>query len=146
MPSDARLVLPETVVLGRAAMGERLARISLTDRRRVIRDERPAMVEAIGLSGEDLTPPGHAGLDGAVAISTLSLFAFNAEDMLGPVRETLAQTPLPVRAAASDGRVTIRFMAREAYALRRPAALLPVLTRAPLPRAWQIRPDPDPCR
>lgn len=140
MPSDATLVMLETLVLGRAAMGETLSDIWLSDRREVIRDGRPAMVEAIRLTCDDLTDPSPAGLNGAIALATLSLFAPDAKDRLDALRAALPKDG-PVRCAASawDGRLTARFAAPEAYPLRKAvAAVLPILTGAPLPRVWQI--------
>lgn len=140
MAGVAELVVLETLVLGRAAMGERLSDIVLSDRREVIRDGRPAMVEAIRLGREDLVRAGAAGLDGAVAVSTLSLFAPDAVDRLTRLRAVLPVDG-PVRAAASawDGRVVARFMAGEAWPLRIAVArAVETLTRGPLPRVWQI--------
>lgn len=140
MAADAELVLLETLVLGRAAMGERLTRIALTDRREVIRGGRPAMVEAIRLGDADLARPGASGLNGAVAVATLSLFAPDAEDRLPALRAALPGGG-PVRAAASawEGRVVLRAMAPAAWPLRRAVArAVATLTRAPLPRVWQI--------
>lgn len=140
MAEDAELVLLETLVLGRAAMGERLTRLALTDRREVIRAGRPAMLEAIRLTDADLTRPGAAGLNGAVAVATLSLFAPNAGDRLSALRAALPADG-PVRAAASawDGRIVARFMAPEAWPLRRAVArAVETITQGPLPRVWQI--------
>jgi len=140
MAADAELVLLETLVLGRAAMGERLTRLALTDRREVIRAGRPAMVEAIRLGDADLTRAGAAGLNGALAVATLSLFAPDAEDRLGALRAALPGDG-PVRAAASgwDGRIVARFMAPEAWPLRRAVArAVETIAQGPLPRVWQI--------
>lgn len=140
MAGDAQLVLLETLVLGRAAMGERLTDIVLNDRRKVIRDGRVAMLEAIGLGPDDLSRAGAAGLSDAVALSTLSLFAPDAADRLGRLRAVLPADG-PVRAAASawDGRIVARFAASEAWPLRRAVArAVETLTEGPLPRVWQI--------
>ncbi len=141
MPSSARLVMLECVVLGRTAMGETLRDFELCDQRRVTRDGRPAMIEAIRLGATDMVRGGSAGLNGAIALATLSLFAGNAPDALAGLRAVLPDPGGPVRAAASawDGRVTARFAARDAFALRRAiAAAVPALTKSPLPRVWQI--------
>ena len=140
MAGDAELVVLETLVLGRAAMGERLSDVALTDRREVIRDGRVAMLEAVRLGPDDLTRAGHAGLGGAVAVATLSLFAPDAGDRLARLRAVLPDEG-PVRAAASswDGRIVARFMAAEAWPLRRAVArAVETLTNGPLPRVWQI--------
>ena len=139
MAEDAELVMLETLVLGRAAMGERLLRIDLSDRREVIRGGRPAMVEAIRLSDTDLARPGVAGLNGAVALATLALFAPDATDRLARLRAVLPGEGA-VRAAASawEGKLVARFMAPEAWALRQAVArAVETLTGGALPRVWQ---------
>jgi urease accessory protein len=139
MAQDAEFVMLETLILGRAAMGERLTRIDLTDRREVIRGGRPAMVEAIRLSDADLIRPGAAGLNGAVALATLALFAPDAEDRLARLRAVLPDAG-GVRAAASawDGKLVVRFMAPEAWPLRKAVAVaVETLTGGALPRVWQ---------
>ncbi len=140
MCGDAELVTLETLVLGRAAMGERLSQIALTDRREVIRDGRVAMVEAIRLGPDDLTRTGAAGLSGAIALSTLTLFAPDAVDRLDRLRAVLPADG-PVRAAASgwEGRIVARFMGAEAYPVRKAVArAVETLTEGPLPRVWQM--------
>jgi urease accessory protein len=140
MAPDAELVLLETLVLGRAAMGERVGRVALSDRREVSRGGRPAMVEAIRLGDADLADAGAAGVNGAAAMATLSLFAPDAEDRLAALRAALPGAG-PVRAAASgwDGRITARLMAPAAWPLRRAVArAVAEITRGPLPRVWQV--------
>jgi urease accessory protein len=140
MAGDAELVALETLVLGRAAMGERLTEIALTDRREVIRDGRMAMLEAIRLGPEDLRRVGAAGLSGAVAVATLSLFAPDAADRLSRLRAVLpAQGAVRAAASAWDGRIVARFMAAEAWPLRVAVArAVATLSNGPLPRVWQI--------
>lgn len=138
MAEDAELVMLETLVLGRAAMGEVLQDVHLRDRREVMRGGKVAMIEAITLSGQDMTSDSPAGLNGAVAVASLTLMARDAEDRLEALRAVL---PSDVRAAASawDGRLTARFMAPKAYPLRKAVArAVEVLTRGALPRVWQI--------
>ena len=139
MAADAELVMLETLVLGRAAMGERLTRIALTDRREVIRGGRPAMLEAILLDDADLVRPGVAGLNGAVAVATLAQFAPDATDRLARLRAVLPDDGA-VRAAASawDGKLVARFMAPQAWPLRQAVArAIETLTGGALPRVWQ---------
>ncbi|MDG4650025.1 urease accessory protein UreD [Roseibacterium sp. SDUM158017] len=140
MASDARFVMLETLVLGRAAMGETLARLRLRDRRRVTRAGRPVLIEGAFLDDADLARAGAAGLDRAVAVASLSLLSGDAGDRLGAIRAALPGGD-EVRAAASawDGRLTVRFMARDAWPLRRAVArAVAALTGTPLPRVWQI--------
>lgn len=138
MAADAELVMLETLVLGRAAMGEVLADVHLRDRREVVRGGKLTMVEAINLSPTDLASNSPAGLNGAIAVASLSVIAEDAEDRLTALRAAL---PTDVRAAASawDGRLTARFMAPKAYPLRKAVArAVEVVTRGALPRVWQI--------
>lgn len=138
MAEDAELVMLETLVLGRAAMGEVLRDVHLRDRREVTRAGKLAMVEAIKLTGADLASNSPAGLNGAVAVASLTLMARDAEDRLDALRAVL---PEGVRCAASawDGRLTARFTAAKAYPLRRAVArAVECVTRGPLPRVWQV--------
>ena len=141
MAEDAELVMLETLVFGRAAMGEVLRAVQVSDRREVRRAGRPEMVEAIRITPEDLISDSAAGLNGARTVATLSCFAPDAEDRLGRVRASLPGATPGLRAAASawDGRLVVRFMAEEAFALRKAVAgVARVLTGADLPRVWQI--------
>ncbi|ABD54661.1 urease accessory protein UreD [Jannaschia sp. CCS1] len=138
MAGDAELVMLETLVLGRAAMGEVLRDLHLRDRRRVTRGGKLAMVEAIGLGPDDFASSSPAGLNGAVATASLTLMAQDAEDRLNALRAVL---PTDVRSAASawDGRLTARFLAPQAYPLRRAVArAVEQVTCGALPRVWQI--------
>lgn len=138
MAADAELVMLETLVLGRAAMGERLTRIALTDRREVIRGGRPAMLEAILLDDADLVRPGVAGLNGAVAVATLALFAPDATDRLARLRAVLPDGAVRAAASAWDGKLVARFMAPQAWPLRQAVArAIETLTGGALPRVWQ---------
>lgn len=138
MADDAELAMLETLVFGRAAMGEVLHDLRLRDRRRVTRGGKLAMVEAIGVGPDDLRGDTPAGLGTAVAVASLTLIARDAEDRLDALRAVL---PDDVRAAASawDGRLTARFMAPKAYPLRRAVArAVEHVTREALPRVWQL--------
>ncbi len=140
-PSATAVVL-ESLVLGRAAMGEVLRDITLRDRRHVRRAGQRVLVEAIELTAADLARQDVAGLDGAVALATVSLFADHAPDRLASVRTALNDLHHPdLRAGASawGGRLTLRMAGPTAHDLRRSIArIIPLLTDAPLPRVWQI--------
>jgi urease accessory protein len=139
MAEDAELVVLETLVLGRAAMDERLRDIRLRDRREVRRGGRVEMLEAIRLGPEDLASDSPAGLNGAVAIASLSCMARDAEDRLGALRAVLVQDGVRAAASAWDGRLTARFVAGDAWPLRRAVArAVEVLTKGALPRVWQV--------
>jgi urease accessory protein len=89
MAEDATLIVLETLVLGRAAMGETVRRLHLRDRRRVSRAGRPEMIEGVRLDDEDLARGGPAGLDGAIAVAALTLLSPDAADRLSPLRAAL---------------------------------------------------------
>lgn len=148
MAADARLVWSEMLVLGRAAMGERLASVHLHDRREVRRGGRLALLEPVRLTGAALDPaegPVRAALSGgARAHAMVVLMAPGAEDALGALRAVLpapgAVAGLEVAASAWDGRAVVRVLAADALEMKRTvAAVLEVMRRgAPLPRVWQL--------
>ncbi|KAJ55511.1 hypothetical protein ACMU_12520 [Actibacterium mucosum KCTC 23349] len=141
MAGDARLLMCETVVLGRVAMGETLHTAQLLDRRVVTRAGIPALIEPFRIDATTLAEPNAtAGLKGARALSTIALIAPGAEDALGPLRAAFANTP-DVHAAASawDGKCIARLMAVDPAPLRHALArAIETLRGGPLPRVWQI--------
>lgn len=145
LTGDARLLLAEIVVLGRAAMGETVATLDFTDWRAVRRGGRPALVEPLRITDETLRR-GAACLGGARAVATVALLAPGAEDALGAVRARLGRDlgrdlGVEVQAAASgwDGKCVVRMLAADAQPLKRAvAAVLAGLRDGPLPRVWQM--------
>lgn len=134
----ARLLLCETLVFGRAAMGEQVHDLHLADRIVVRRDGVPVFRDAIAMHADahaQLTSPAIA--DGARAVSTLVFAAPEAEAMLDPVRALL-----PASAGASllsAGVLVLRALADDSLALRR--FMIPVLERLsgqPLPAVWRL--------
>ncbi|QBX99763.1 urease accessory protein UreD [Rhodophyticola sp. CCM32] len=139
MAADATLIALETLVLGRAAMGEVLARVDLRDHRAVRRAGRLMMVEPVRLNTADLTRAGCAGLNGAGALASLTMIAPGAEDRLAALRRVLPAEGVVAAASAWGGRITARFMATDAYPLRRAVGrAIEVLSGQPLPRVWQM--------
>ncbi len=140
LAGDADLVMAETLVLGRAAMGETVRHLDCRDLRAVRRDGRAVLVDPFRLTSDALARRvGPAMLGDAVALAVLARVAPGAEDTLGPVRAALADLSPGVRGAASgwDGRVVVRLLAADAFALRRVVArLLRVMTGRALPRVW----------
>lgn len=142
LAADARLLLCEPLVFGRAAMGETLRDARFRDRIAIRRAGAPLYTDATQLSGDiaaRLARPAVA--KGAGAMAQVVLVAPEAEAQLDPVRDILRGT-LPESAGASligADVLAIRMLAPESHLLRR--ALIPVLTRlsrAPLPRCWTI--------
>jgi urease accessory protein len=134
----ATCLMLEAVVLGRAAMGETLARVALHDRRRIMRAGRPLFVEPLRLSTDALTA-GVAVLKGCRAFATLIMVGPGAEDAAGPVRGELGEAGVSGGASGFDGKLVIRLMAVDGWPLRKQILrLLAVLRPGPPPRVWQI--------
>ncbi|WP_336246007.1 urease accessory protein UreD [Mesobacterium pallidum] len=138
LADDAECLSLETVVLGRAAMGETVGRIHLRDTRRILRGGKPLHDERLLLTDDTLTA-GAAALGGARAFSTLVLAAPAAQHRLCALRAVLDEPGTDAAASAMDGRLVLRILARDGWPLRRQLArALAHLRRDPLPRVWQI--------
>lgn len=137
----------ETLVLGRAAMGETIAEIDFHDWRMIRRGDTPLHLEALRLDAARLAD-NPAGLGGARALATVVMIDPRAETVLDRLRAALAGlaadgtdgTAGAVRAAASalPGRLVLRLMAADGWPLRQALArILALLRGSPLPRVWQ---------
>ncbi len=134
----ATCLMAETLVLGRAAMGETVQRLDFHDWRLIRRGDRPLHLEALRLDDARLVPSA-AGLDDARAMAVVVLVAPDAADALPAARAALSREDVRAAASALPGRLVIRLMARDGWPLRRQLAeILTCLRRAPLPRVWQI--------
>ena len=129
LDEGATLIGCEMLVLGRRAMGERPARLRLTDRREVRVGGAPVWIEPFALTPEALGP-SPALLGGAAALATLYVVGPGAEDLRFALPEGVEHG-----ASAWDGRAVLRMRAAD------PAPLRKALARAlasllPLPRVW----------
>lgn len=140
---DARFLGIETIVLGRAAMGETVATLSLTDQREIRRGGAPLLIDPLRLDSAALARAGQpALLAGARAFATLILAAPGAEDALAPVRAALTEPGVTAAATGWDGRLILRAHAPDAWPLRHQLARIVALLRPePLPRCWQFTPE-----
>nr|WP_236687831.1 urease accessory protein UreD [Jannaschia aquimarina] len=132
LAEDATVLLVESAILGRAAMGERTQAATLSDRRTIRRAGRLIHEEHFHLDPEALAHP-HA-LAGAQAVASLILIGPGAEDAHSRLRD------LPDFAAASawDGRLVVRMAHATAAPLRRALiGAIVALRGAPMPRVWQ---------
>ncbi|MDB6454498.1 urease accessory protein UreD [Falsirhodobacter sp. 20TX0035] len=135
---DAGCLMLEMLVLGRAAMGETVRDLHLSDRREVWRGEKPVLLEWLRLDKAALCA-GPAGLAGSRAIATLAMVGPGAEDALDPARAALGVGGVEAAASAFGGKMVVRMRAGDGWLLRRQVArLLLALRREPLPRVWQI--------
>lgn len=133
----AGCLVAETVVLGRAAMGETVRRLALRDRRMIRREGRPLAAEHLHMTGESLAREGAAMLAGARAFATL--IRIGPGDWLAPARAVLTEPEVRAVASAVGDRLCVRLAAPDLWPLRRQLArLLTVLRPFPLPRCWQM--------
>jgi urease accessory protein len=138
MAADARLLVAETVVLGRTLMGERFREGLFEDTWRVRRGGRLAFAENVRLDHAALDRLTEVALAGkAHVIMTLVFVAPDAGDRLAAVRTVLSDVPFDSAASAWGGLLVVRGLAARTEQVRHLLrALLPVLGAGPLPRAW----------
>lgn len=139
LAGDAHFLGLETIVLGRLAMGETVARLSLRDRRIIRRNGRIEVFDPFRLDDASLArAAGPALLQGARAVAVLILSAPGAEDQLLALRAALTEPDVTAAASALPGRVILRAHAPDAWPLRRQMArLIQILRPGALPRVWQ---------
>ncbi|WP_151718917.1 urease accessory protein UreD [Gemmobacter serpentinus] len=140
---NARLLLAETVVLGRQAMGETPDHAALRDLRRVTQAGRPIWCENLCLDATSLAArSGPALLGGARCFSTIALIAPEAEAQLPLIRDLLAAEGVSVAASAWNGRLILRLTSEHLWPLRQHLArILTRLRGKPMPRVWQLHGD-----
>jgi urease accessory protein len=139
LADDAWFLGVESLVFGRAAMGEIVAQAWLRDAIRVRRDGRWLLHDAVRLDGAvDAALQRATIAAGARAVATLVHVAPDAEAALDGVRAALADVLDEAGASAWNGMLVARILAPDAAALRRAvtAALAVLRAPRPLPRVW----------
>ncbi|NDW00667.1 urease accessory protein UreD [Salipiger sp. PrR002] len=143
MAEDARFLLCEPLIFGRAAMGERVTDLRHADRIDIRRGGKLVWADRLRLFGDAfarLADPAIAS--GAQALATVVLAAPGAGARVEALREMLPETEGVFSAGVSalDPDLTVlRMLAIDGFELRR--HLCPVLRRlsgAELPRPWMI--------
>ena len=140
LSGEASLVIAETVVFGRLAMGESRIDASLRDSWRVRRDGRLAFADETRLEHAGAALERKAVGAGARALSTIVAAAPNIEARLPDLRAALEASSEGVEAGASalDGLVVARLLSASPARLR--GAVIPSILalggRKP-PRLWQ---------
>ncbi|MEO1000068.1 MAG: urease accessory protein UreD [Pseudomonadota bacterium] len=134
---DARLLILESLVLGRTAMGERVARAEIRDDWRVRRGGALVFADALRLSGEtEAATGGPATFGGRIAAASLLYMAPDAEARLADARAVLPETG---GASHWNGCLAIRILAEDGQALRRHLmALLGAIAPLPIPHVWTL--------
>ncbi|MFI4994216.1 MAG: urease accessory protein UreD [Hyphomicrobiales bacterium] len=138
MHESATLILAETTVFGRLAMGEALAKGLFADRWRIRRDGRLMHAEQTrldGAIGRLLDRPAIG--NGARAAATAIMVSPQAEDRLDAVRAGLEGAHGECGASAWDGMLVGRFLAKDPAALQADLVrFLLVVTQGWLPHLW----------
>ena len=138
MAEDAELLAVESVIFGRAAMGEQISSGAFRDRWRIKRNGRLMFADELNFEGriaDQLARP--AILAGNAAMASVFYAAPDCEQFLDPVRDVLGDAG---GASAWGGKLVARIAAADGFLLRR--VLLPVLSvimaGRPLPKVWQL--------
>jgi urease accessory protein len=137
---EGRLLAAESVILGRAAMGETVASASFRDSWRIRRGGRLIFAEetAVGAGEWARARSSRAALGAdASAFATLLLAASDAAGRLDPVRSILDSQGIDGGASLVDGLLVVLLMAGPGLAMRK--AMIPLiecLSGAPPPRVW----------
>lgn len=139
LASGAEGLLAESIVLGRLAMGETLARVDLRDHRVIRRQGRPVWAETLALDDAVLVARAQAALLGhARAVAVVALVAQGAEDAVAVVRGLLGIDGCVGAVSGWDGKCVVRLMAADGWPLRRQMGkILQALSGRALPRVWQ---------
>ena len=136
LAEDASLLLAESIVFGRSAMGETVAQGRLLDRWRVRRGGRLVFAETVRLEdGIAQKLSELAGLKGGAAIATL-LMVPGDDDKVAALRALSENFAGEVGISAWNGIAVVRLCARDGAALRRDLVLLLAALRTTLPRLW----------
>ncbi len=137
LADDAVFLGVESLVFGRAAMGETVQRAALDDLIEIRRGGRLLLHDRIRFGGEVapiLARPAVAA--GGTAVATLMLVTPDAQDRLEAVRDALA--PYEAGASVMDGMLLARIVAENGGCLRRAvvAGLAVLREGRALPRVW----------
>ncbi len=136
MSADARLLIVEPVIFGRAEMGEVLNHIAFHDRLDVWRDGQLVFADRIRLTGDASAQLRQTAIGaGCGAMAGILLASPDAEQYLDPVRELMP--PTGGVSLIRDGLLFTRLLAGDGYALRQTLVpLIELLSAAPPPKTW----------
>ncbi|MCL4125596.1 UNVERIFIED_CONTAM: hypothetical protein GTU68_028047 [Idotea baltica] len=138
MHASSSVMLMESVVLGRRAMGETLKECFLSDQWRVMRDGKLAYGDALRITDPSALN-GAATLGQNRAFTTLVYIAPDAMARRDHMQQLLNFDDVTTAVSAWNGCLVTRFIAADAQPLRK--ALIATLTQfrnAPLPRVWHM--------
>lgn len=135
---DATLLAAETVILGRAAMGETTRNIRVADSWRIRRGGSLVFADGLRLDGDahNIMAAGATGA-GATALATLVLVSPDAESRLAVARDALADCQGEGGVSAWNGMLVARLLASGGQALRADLiGLIECLRGIAMPRVW----------
>ena len=138
MSAEASLIVAETLVFGRLAMGERQIDASLRDSWRVRRDGRLVFADETRLDHAGAALDRRAVGAGARALATVVAAAPNIEARLPDLRAALEAESSAVESGASafDGLVVARFVSPSPSRLRAALIAAIVALGGRKPRLW----------
>ncbi|HMB09940.1 urease accessory protein UreD [Saliniramus sp.] len=140
MAADARLILLESTIFGRTAMGESVNAGRFRDSWRIRRAGRLIFAEEVRLEdtiAQTLARGAVAG--GAHAFATCLIVAPDAEARLEEARALLVDAPSTCGISALDGFLVARFLSHDAQALRGTLIRFVEAMRGhAMPRSWMI--------
>jgi len=131
----------ESVLLGRAEMGETVQSVWLRDAWRIWRGDRLIYADAFNLGGDASKLLVRAPtLQGHLAFANLLHVGPRAETELQRIRDSLAQSGCICGASAWNGMLSVRLVARDGATLRQGVARALNIIRGSLalPRVWQM--------
>lgn len=137
--ATSEFLFSEMIVLGRAAMGEEITTLHLSDRRDIRRAGRLEFLEPLEIDAGLLAHRDHvATLADARSMATVGFFAQGAEDLAEPLKR-ITQEGVTAGVSGWNGKLVIRALAADGYPLRRYLAqVLKHIRQAELPRVWQL--------
>jgi urease accessory protein len=137
--ATSSLLLLESVIFGRMAMGELQLDGSFRDRWRVRRDRGLVFAEDVRLDGDVTGALDRPAVGrGARATATMLFIAPDAEAMVDPIRAALANAPCEWGASAWNGMTVTRLLSPSPEKLRAGiVTLLQAVRGRDAPRVWQ---------
>lgn len=136
--ADATLLAVESIVLGRAAMGETAQKILINDSWRISRAGEMVFADGLRLNGDatSIMANGATG-KGAIAIATVLLISPDAETHIATARAALDQCRGEGGASAWNGMLVARLIASTGQDLRSDLiSLIEALRGIAMPRVW----------
>ena len=135
---SGRLLAVEAILLGRAAMGETVRNVVLSDSWRIRRGGRLVFAEGLRLDGDAVAVmAGGATGNGATALATLVLVAPDAEAKSETARAALDDAACECGVSAWNGMLVARLIAPTGQVLRADLIrLIEALRGEPMPRVW----------